>query len=154
MCYFRFGDYEFRLIDSRYELKNWSFITTLIPIKVRERAKDGGGLPDFDAIKQQKYPQNLLYNIKHIAKNAEYYMGERMMRMVFCYGEAAAFARGLKRNGIDLIKLAKSIRGKPSSNLRLGKNLQNDRHCGSDRPVPLQRLRRLPDQRYSLFLFP
>jgi hypothetical protein len=36
-------------------------------------------------------------------------MKERFMRMVNCYGEAAAFARALKRNGIDLKKLAASV---------------------------------------------
>jgi tetratricopeptide (TPR) repeat protein len=109
MCYFRFTDFQFKLHESRYELKSSGFVTTLIPIKVGERAGDGGGLPDFEAIDTQNYPKNLLHNIRHIADNADYYMRERMMRMANCYGEAAAFARGLKGNGIDLRMLANTI---------------------------------------------
>ncbi len=107
--YFRFYDYEFRKNKTLYELASSRLAITLIPTKKEERADDGGVLPDFNAIEKGDIPDVWKQNVQHISENVDYYMRERMMRIVNCYGEAAAFARALKSSGIDLKKLADSI---------------------------------------------
>lgn len=107
--YFRFCDYEFRKNKTRYELASSRLAITLVPTKKEERADDGGALPDFNAIEKGYVPDAWKQNAQHISKNIDYYMKERLMRMVNCYGEAAAFARALKGSGIDLEKLAASL---------------------------------------------
>lgn len=110
MCvYFRFGDYRFKKNSARYELESSHLAIALVPTKKDERAKDGGALPDLNAIEKGYLPDAWKKNCEHISANIDYYMKERMMRIVNCYGEAAAFARALKRNGIDLKKLAASM---------------------------------------------
>ena len=107
--YFRFCDYKFRRNGTRYELTSSNLSITLVPTLKDQRAEDGGALPDFDAIDSGQIPDAWKNNCEHISANIGYYMNERMMRMVNCYGEAAAFARALKRNGINLKQLAESM---------------------------------------------
>lgn len=107
--YFRFGSYEFRQIGSRYELESSDVAITLVPTKSDETADDGGALPDFDAIESGAISKQYEENVQHIVDNIDYYMQERLMRMANCYGEAAAFARALKRSKVDLGELAASM---------------------------------------------
>jgi hypothetical protein len=110
MCvYFKFCDYTFRKRKTLYELDSYRLAITLVPTKVGKKAEDGGALPDFKAIEKGEIPIAWRQNVEHITSNVEYYMNERIMRMVKCYGEAAAFARALKYSGIDLAKLASSM---------------------------------------------
>lgn len=110
MCvFFRFGDYDFKKTRKTYELASCDVAITLVPTETEKRADDGGALPDYEAIKNGYMPIEWEMNVKHISDHMAYYMQERMMRMVNCYGEAAAFSRALKENGIDLKQLAASM---------------------------------------------
>lgn len=110
MCvYFRFGDYEFHANGPRLEKKASHLAITLVPTEKGKRAEDGGAVPDFDAIEKKSIPSAWRENVEHIADHFEYYMKERILRIVEAYGEAAAFARGLKCSDVDLKALAESM---------------------------------------------
>jgi len=110
MCvFFRFGDYVFKKKRNSYVLDSCDVTITLVPTQKDVQADDGGALPDFEAIEENYMPDEWENNVRHISDHIDYYMKERMMRMVNCYGEAAAFSRALKQNGIDLKKLAASM---------------------------------------------
>lgn len=110
MCvYFRFGDYEFHMRGPRWEKKSSHLAITLVPTDKEKRAEDGGAVPDFAAIEKRSIPSAWRENVEHISEHSSYYMKERILRVVDAYGEAAAFARGLKRSGVDLNALSDGI---------------------------------------------
>jgi len=110
MCvYFRFGNYEFQTHGSRLEKTSSRLAITLVPTDKEKRAEDGGAVPDFAAIEKKSIPAAYRDNVEHISEHSAYYMKEKILRMVDAYGEAAAFARGLKRSGIDLKALAETM---------------------------------------------
>jgi hypothetical protein len=77
---------------------------TLIPLSAA-RAANGGMLPDFDRIKSQDISPINVARVKHLNENFAYYAREKIMRMALAYGEAAAFARGLKARKINVAGL-------------------------------------------------
>jgi hypothetical protein len=111
MCvYFDFRDYQFSKKEMSLVITNSEMVITLVPTKKGEQSEDGGALPDFNAIEKGFIPEAYKKNAEHISNNIDYYNKELMMRMVNCYGEAAAFSRALKRNGINLKELAETIK--------------------------------------------
>jgi hypothetical protein len=109
LAYYNFNGYEFKLSGNIYRLVSSNIKITIIPQSKKQKAKDGGALPDYDAITKGLISPIRLKNIQHIVRNIDYYGQERIVRKVNSYGEVAAFARALKRNGIDLKRLALQI---------------------------------------------
>ena len=107
--FFTLSDFTFRQRGSLYVPIGSRLAITLVPTRKDKRADDGGALPDFQAIESGSIPQAWQQNVEHITKHSSYYMKERIMRIARCYGEASAFARGLKRSGVDLKALAESM---------------------------------------------
>jgi hypothetical protein len=106
--YFNFSGYTFVEKQNTIELSDAHLKIYLIPL-AENKQSDGGYLPDYQAIKAGKVSKEYEANIQHIAKNIEYYMKERILRVVKSYGEAAAFARALKRSGMDLNALSSQL---------------------------------------------
>ncbi len=78
---------------------NFSLDTTLVPLST-SKGQDGGHIPDFDRINRADVPAEYVANLKHLQSNVAYYVRERIVRIAAAYGEAAAFARVIKLNGI------------------------------------------------------
>jgi tetratricopeptide (TPR) repeat protein len=102
--YFNFKNYRFAANNGLIKLQGFDFDVTLVPLK-NEKGPDGGLLPDYRAIEKGLVSREYEDNIRHLVNNFDYYQNELIIRMMCCYGEAAAFARALKRNGVDLNKL-------------------------------------------------
>ena len=82
---------------------------TLVPLTA-EKGQDGGHVPDYERIKRGDVPSEYVANATHIQDNLDYYGRERIVRVAFAYGEAAAFARTIKSHGISsLEQLARAI---------------------------------------------
>lgn len=107
--YFRFSDYTFSTQSTRIVKEKSRMTATLVPTSRDVRAEDGGATPDFNAIARGSIPTAYRQNVEHITEHYSYYMREPVLRMVEAYGEMAAFARGLKKAGIDLKSLADSM---------------------------------------------
>jgi hypothetical protein len=105
---FNFSGYTFVEKQNKIELSDANLIINLIPLAGR-KGSDGGYLPDYQAIKAGIISKEYEANVQHIAKNIKYYMKERILRIINSYGEAAAFARALKRSGIDLSTLSSQL---------------------------------------------
>jgi len=106
--HFNFSGYTFVEKQNKIELSDAHLTINLIPLAEKKRL-DGGYLPDYQVIKAGKVSKEYEANIQHIAKNIQYYMKERILRIINSYGESAAFARALKRSGIDLNTLSSQL---------------------------------------------
>jgi len=107
---FYFSGFEFGIVGNEIRVTSERFNDTLIPIIAR-RAEDGGALPDEMAIENGTLPVEYVMNLQHLASNISYYRRERIIDDTFSYGELAAFIRGLKTEGVNLIELADAIDG-------------------------------------------
>ncbi len=108
LSYYNFKDYRFAQEGHKYKLVSSILVMTIIP-QSGKKAKDGGAILDYEAIKKGLISELILENIKHISDNFDYYPREPIIQEVDAFGETAAFARGLKRNGVDLAKLASTM---------------------------------------------
>lgn len=109
--YFNFYDFVFEKNTSKISLADSNLGITLIPLS-KEKAKDGGHLPDMVAIQQGNISNEYRENIEHLSQNIGYYMNEQILRVSLAYGELAAFARTLKKNNINLNTITFSDRMK------------------------------------------
>jgi hypothetical protein len=115
--FFKFKDFQFSVSDEELHLTSTNFEARIVPL-LKDRAADGGGLPDLNAIAQGKGYPEYESNAKHVGENINYYRRERIVDRTFAYGEVAAFLRALKENGIDLQSLARNIEnGAPVSGI-------------------------------------
>lgn len=92
------------------------FEITLVPLS-QEKAPDGGGLPDYEAIKAQRWSKRFESNAIHVSSHFEYYLKEPIVAQATRYGEAAGFIRALRNGGVDVVALADQIdkaAGKPT----------------------------------------
>ncbi|MCB2221561.1 MAG: hypothetical protein KQI35_14275 [Bacteroidetes bacterium] len=103
--YFNFCEFIFSTSGSRMGLSNSNLEVTLVPLST-EKSVDGGHLPDFEALEDDRIPTEYLENIRHITENIDYYMNEQLLRMVNAYGEMAAFARLMKKSGVNLNEIS------------------------------------------------
>jgi uncharacterized protein YraI len=108
LVHFNFSGYRFEIADQEIRATNFSFSDELFPI-AENKGKDGGMLPDYDAIAQGKRIPEFEENAQHLASHIGYYRKERIVELAFQYGEVAALLRGLKASGVDLNALAQSI---------------------------------------------
>jgi len=99
--YFNFSNFRFKILNKQCYLIDSNLNITLVPL-TNKKGEDGGLLPDYNAINRGKISDEYKANIEHITQNIDYYMKERLLRIVKKYGETAAFARALIKNGIDL----------------------------------------------------
>ena len=75
--------------------------TTFVPVIAP--AADGILKPDLNRIKRRKdLGETLSANLLHLQNNIAYYARERIVRIAFAYGEAAAFVRTLHANGLNV----------------------------------------------------
>lgn len=108
LIHFNFGGYRFEIAEQQIRATNSSFSAELFPVSAT-KARDGGMLPDYDAIAQGKTIPEFEENARHLANNINYYRKERIVELAFQYGEVAALLRRLKADGADLNALAASI---------------------------------------------
>lgn len=108
LVHFNFGNYQFAIVDEEIRLTNVTFSAELVPVS-KNRAPDGGFLPDLEAIDQGLKIPEYERNKSHVVNNIDYYRKERIVKLAFEYGEVAAFLRGLKAEGVDLDALAATI---------------------------------------------
>ena len=114
--FFRLEDFRFEVKDQKLMLQGANFRARIVPV-TETRARDGGYLPDMEAIGDESALRDYETNAKHVAENIDYYLREEIVSLTTSYGEAAAFFRGLKNAGIDLPTLAGELRiadGTPS----------------------------------------
>jgi hypothetical protein len=124
--FFRFSDYELAVNGEKLELARANFQARVVPIVKGKRMADGGFVPDFKAIEQEGGFDAFEANAGHIGGNIGYYLQERIVARAMAYGEAAAFLRSLKANGVDLRRLALSIVGSHSAALPPETELENN----------------------------
>jgi hypothetical protein len=100
--YFMIRDFRFAQdAEGQLARSGASFDMTLVPLSAA-LGPDGGHLPDFSRIDKGDVPKEYVANLKHLQDNIDYYARERIIRTVIAYGEAAAFVRALKSNGVKL----------------------------------------------------
>jgi hypothetical protein len=108
---FKFYTSRFR-IDQELELvlpAQEGFRDTVYPVS-KERAEDGGGKLDEEAIGQGNilFPE-FEHNATHLKENIDHYRKERIVDRTFTYGKIAAFIRVLKKAQINLANLSREI---------------------------------------------
>jgi hypothetical protein len=108
--YFIFNGFQFQTAQEEARLTQANLDVRLVPLS-DVVARDGGFMPDYEAISQGRVPQQFERNARHVAENIAYYRRERIIDRMFAYGEVAAFIRALKRAGFDLEALADNIPG-------------------------------------------
>lgn len=91
----------------------------LIPM-AKYTAPDGGYLPDYDALEKGDFQPEDKENTDHINKHKQAYLQMKIVNDSVRVGQAAAFIRFLRKCGIDLDALYKSIE------LADGKTLQGN----------------------------
>lgn len=105
---FTFDRFQFQIRQDVILLTQSGFNVKIWPVS-ETPAKDGGGQPDEEAIRQGRTFPEFERNAQHLVDNMDYYRRERIVERAFSYGEAAALIRTLKAARIDLQKLAKDI---------------------------------------------
>lgn len=106
--YFMFGRYRFVRQGDRIALAGSGLDITLIPLSDK-KGPNGGHLPDEKALAEGRSSYAYQKNIEHLSANIGYYMKEPLVASIADIGQFAAFARALKKNGVDLKKLAASM---------------------------------------------
>ena len=106
--YFIFNGFAFAIDGEELRSARVGFDVSLVPLSNR-KASDGGHLPDEDAILRGIGSAQYEENARHIARNIDYYRREKLIEIVFAYGEVAALLRATKNNGLDLVALAGTI---------------------------------------------
>jgi hypothetical protein len=105
---FNLNGYRFADRQDVVRLAGANFDVRVIPIS-ENRAQDGGFLADDDAIARGFVVPEYDNNVKHVAKNIDYYRRERVVDRMLRYGEVAALLRALHAEGVDLTELAEVI---------------------------------------------
>jgi hypothetical protein len=108
--FFRFSGFQFQLEQQQYTVSKEKFTDQYVPLS-NQVAPDGGGVADDAAVDAGNVPSEFENNLRHIAKNIDYYRREVLIDQTFSYGETAAFLRGLKAQGVDLDELADAVVG-------------------------------------------
>jgi len=100
--YFNIHDFRFaRDASGQLSRSGASLDMTLVPLATKA-SDDGGHLPDLEKIDKGDIVPEYVSNVNHLQSNIGYYARERIVRTAFAYGEAAAFVRALKANGVKL----------------------------------------------------
>ena len=105
---FEFKDFRFETAQHVVQGSGTNFEVRLIPTS-DQPAPDGGALPNYNAIAQGTTSPQFENNARNVAQNINYYRREPFVDNAFRYGEAAAFIRTLKEEGVDLEQLAEII---------------------------------------------
>lgn len=108
--FFQFDDFAFQVVDDTLRLVNADFHVRLVPVK-SALARDGGYLPDFEAIGNDGRLARYLINARHVADNFAYYAREDIVRKTLVYGEVAALFRAFKAAKINLRALEQQVGG-------------------------------------------
>lgn len=106
--YFMFNGFAFGIEGEELRSVRVGFDVSLVPLSGK-KAGDGGHLPDEDAILRRAKSEQYEGNARHVADNIDYYRREKLIDIVFAYGEVAALLRAVKANGRDLTALAGTI---------------------------------------------
>jgi cell division septation protein DedD len=106
--FFNFNGFQFVIEQEEVRLTAASFDVRLVPLTERSD-ESGAHQPDLDAVARGRISRQYEANARHVADSIGYYQRERIISRTFAYGEAAAFARGLKHAGVDLRALANNI---------------------------------------------
>ncbi len=109
VCYHTFTDYRFRKLGDTYRLANVDLRTTLVPMGAG-RAADGGYVPDWEALRQNRFDPTYRANADHVQQYEDAYLRLPAVRQTARCGEAAAVIRYLKRSGVNLRVLAAELR--------------------------------------------
>ena len=107
--YFNFSNFLFNTENGRLTPEKSSFTTMIIPL-TRTKGPQGGYLPDFKKISSGNIPSEFEKNAIHIINNTDFYMNEPRIAKTQAYGEAAAFARTLLKNEIDLDSIISKLK--------------------------------------------
>ncbi|MBI5624401.1 MAG: hypothetical protein HY924_11540 [Elusimicrobia bacterium] len=111
-AFFKIHKFKFRVEKQEVQLVRSALDVSLVPLAAA-KAADGANLPDMGAIKAGVRFQALEKNAKHLAKNMSYYRREKVLDQACLYGEVAAFLRGIRDHGADLLGLAMEIEASP-----------------------------------------
>lgn len=107
---FAFKNFEFSTSQTgEVKLANLGVDVTMMPVS-KEVAKNGGMLPDMDALKRgYSPPSEFLANAQYFTSHFDFFRKERVLAMTLAYGELAALFRSYKQAGINLEALAADL---------------------------------------------
>jgi hypothetical protein len=106
--YLNYSDFRFTHREGIYELSSSHLDTVLVPLR-SELAKDGGHLPDLEALNAGRLEEKDKENMKHLTANLAEYRKRPIFKKPDQFGECAAFFRYLKESKVDLAALLKTI---------------------------------------------
>ena len=105
---FKFRDFRFNAAQSVVRATGAHFEVRLIPLS-KQRAENGGALPDYQAIERGAVSREFEANARHVTDHIDYYRREPFVDNAFRHGEVAALIRTLKAEEVDLKELAEII---------------------------------------------
>jgi len=106
---FAFKNFQFTRKGGELRLVNLAFTVTMMPVS-KVPAKNGGMLPDLDALKQgYEPPQEFLENAQYVTSHFDFLRQERIVDKTVAYGELAALFRSYKMAHVDLETLALAL---------------------------------------------
>jgi hypothetical protein len=106
---FTFGRFKFQIHRGELRATNASLEIEFFPVSTKKTV-EGGLLPDLDLLsKGYTPPPGFVANAKLVTTQIGYFRRERLVEMVFAYGEAAAVFRALKISHVDLDRLTHKI---------------------------------------------
>lgn len=108
VCFATFDNYCVQKQSGEYIRKACRLDLTLVPM-AKERAADGGYLPDLEAAARNEYEPTDRRNRTHVLKHMKEYLQIPVVSRAAAIGEAAAFARSLRRAGIDMNALRMTL---------------------------------------------
>jgi hypothetical protein len=106
---FAFKDFQFTRKGDELQLANLAVDVRMMPVS-NNPAKDGGMLPDMDAL-QRAYtpPPEFLANAQYFTSHFDFFRRERIVAKTLAYGELAALFRSFKEAGVELEALAADL---------------------------------------------
>lgn len=97
-----FGGYGFEKRGNAYVRSKCSLDVTLFALSVTQHTKDGGHLPDTEAMKTLVLEETDKANIAHLKQHQAEYFQMMPFSKTVSYGEAAAFSRHLRDSKVKL----------------------------------------------------
>lgn len=106
---FAFKNFQFTTKEGELVLANLAVDVTMMPVS-KEAAKNGGMLPDMDALARgYTPPPEFLANAQYFTSHFDFFRRERIVAKTIAYGELAALFRSFKQAGVNLEVLASAM---------------------------------------------
>ncbi len=109
VCYGNYTGYTFGRYRNVIRRRDLDLRVMLVPMS-RERAPDGGYLPDYRKLAAGALDPADRENLRHLMEHREDYLALPVLERAVRVGEAAAFVRHVRDSGIDLRGLLRILR--------------------------------------------